>query len=184
MHDDYWEKVKTKHGYKADEVISALQKSIRRGNEENALFFSYEMMVSGNEMADKFWQRLRVIVIEDIGLANPILSSIIYTLHQNFIYLAGKEDRFLQGIFAALLLTRSKKSRYVDEVYNNLKLMIEKENYRLKIPDYAYDMHTKQGKKMKRGFLHFWQIGALLKNDLSENEKKHYQEIIRRLKKK
>ena len=40
---DPWQKVKTIGGFDADLVISALQKEIRRGNEENAVLIAYEM---------------------------------------------------------------------------------------------------------------------------------------------
>jgi replication-associated recombination protein RarA len=66
-----WDQVTTKHGYRADEVISAFQKSIRRGEEEDAVFFAYEMLATSDELAEKFWQRARVISVEDIGLADP-----------------------------------------------------------------------------------------------------------------
>ena len=40
---DPWSKIVTKNGYAGDEVISALQKSIRRAKEEDACMFAYEM---------------------------------------------------------------------------------------------------------------------------------------------
>ena len=36
---DPWSKITTRNGYAGDEVISALQKSIRRGLEEQAIYF-------------------------------------------------------------------------------------------------------------------------------------------------
>ena len=38
---DPWSKITTRNGYAGDEVISALQKSIRRGLEEQACMFAY-----------------------------------------------------------------------------------------------------------------------------------------------
>ena len=38
---DPWQSIKTRNGYAGDEVISALQKSIRRANEEDACKFAY-----------------------------------------------------------------------------------------------------------------------------------------------
>ena len=43
---DPWSKIVTKNGYAGDEVISALQKSIRRAKEEDACMFAYEMYIS------------------------------------------------------------------------------------------------------------------------------------------
>jgi len=176
----YWDSIKTKHNYQADEIISGLQKSIRRGNEENAINCGYEMMISGKELTEKFWERIRVISVEDIGLANPQLITIIFTLYQNFVYLKNKEDRFLQGIIAILLLTRSKKSRYVDELYNDLKINDTKGNFKIKIPDYVLDFHTKKGREKGRNILHFWKEAAKIKKDIHKNNKKHYLNILKK----
>ena len=40
---DPWSKIVTRNQYACDEVISALQKSIRRGKEEEACRFAYEL---------------------------------------------------------------------------------------------------------------------------------------------
>ena len=45
-----WVDVKTHHGLPADQVISALQKEIRRGHTENAVLLAYEMMINSPAM--------------------------------------------------------------------------------------------------------------------------------------
>jgi replication-associated recombination protein RarA len=177
-----WDTIITKHGYKADEVISALQKSIRRGKEDDAVFFAYEMLVTSDEMGDKFWQRMRVIAMEDVGLANPNLSPTIAALHETFRELKGREDAMLAGMFATVLLTRSDKSRYIDELYNNLRTKVETENYSREIPDYALDKHTARGEEMGRDMLHFWETSSVITKDVSTHEKQHYEEVLQRLK--
>ena len=47
---DPWSKIITRNGYAGDEVISALQKSIRRSLEEQACMFAYEMYISSPEL--------------------------------------------------------------------------------------------------------------------------------------
>ena len=47
---DPWSKIVTKNGYAGDEVISALQKSIRRAKEEDACMFAYEMYISSPQL--------------------------------------------------------------------------------------------------------------------------------------
>jgi len=180
---DTWDNLKTKHNYAADEVVSALQKSIRRGNEEDAVFFAYEMMNTSIELAEKFWQRIRVISVEDIGLANPQLIAAMVALYENFKMLGEKEDRFLQGLMATILLCRSNKSRYIDELYNNIKEKVETEDYRREIPAYAIDKHTQKGEKLGKDLLHFWEEASQIKNDISENEKINLKEILLRIKK-
>jgi len=179
-----WDTITTKHGYKADEVISALQKSIRRGKEEDAVFFAYEMLVTSDELGKKFWQRIRIIAIEDVGLANPSLTSTVSALYQTYSELKGQADAMLAGMFATILLTRSDKSRYVDELYNNLRTKVETENYKRDIPDYALDKHTSRGEALGRDKLHFWKVASMLERDISIKEKQHYKEILQRLQKK
>ena len=65
---DPWSKIITRNGYAGDEVISALQKSIRRSLEEQACMFAYEMYISSPELLEKMWRRLLTISVEDIGM--------------------------------------------------------------------------------------------------------------------
>ena len=69
---DPWSKITTRNGYAGDEVISALQKSIRRGLEEQACMFAYELYVSSPQLEEKLWRRLLTISVEDIGMGNPM----------------------------------------------------------------------------------------------------------------
>ena len=61
---DPWARVKTEHDLNADEVVSAFQKSIRRGLLENALLLAYEMYVTSAELEEHLWTRLSVISVE------------------------------------------------------------------------------------------------------------------------
>ena len=54
---DPWSKITTRNGYAGDEVISALQKSIRRGLEEQACMFAYELYISSPQLEEKLWRR-------------------------------------------------------------------------------------------------------------------------------
>ena len=72
-------------GYAFYEVLSALQKSIRRGLEEDALFWATELYLSGYEI--QAWRRLCIIASEDIGLANPPAFTEVRNL-----YLEWKEE--------------------------------------------------------------------------------------------
>lgn len=153
----------TKNGYKADEVISALQKSIRRGWETPAVYFAYELYSSG--YAEWCWKRLRIISSEDIGLAEPGISTEIWSLYQMHKEAAkNKEDKgepqrlFL--VHAVLLLCRAKKSRLVDWT-----LIVQAEQHDkmlMDVPDVALDKHTGRGRSMGRGFGHFFDEGTQL----------------------
>ena len=68
---DPWVDVHTLHGFAADQVISALQKEIRRGHTENAVLLAYDMARTSPALEDYLWQRLLVIAVEDIGFGEP-----------------------------------------------------------------------------------------------------------------
>ncbi len=71
----------SKKGYEPDELMSALQKEIRRCNEYQAIFWAVELE-SLNALA--LWNRLRVIASEDIGLADSNATLIVDTLEKNY----------------------------------------------------------------------------------------------------
>lgn len=58
----------TKNGYRFGEVLSALQKDIRRGKEEEALFWALELCP---EFEDHLWSRLVIIAYEDVSSLVP-----------------------------------------------------------------------------------------------------------------
>lgn len=156
--------IKTNKGYLFFEVSSAFQKSIRRGEEEQALYWGIELYMSNFD--EYAWKRMQIIVSEDIGLAVPFLPATIKALYDMYQYQLKKggdhrEER-LFFIHAILLLVRSKKSRLVDYT-----LITYFRNHAVKdfpIPDYAFDMHNYKGKQMGRGVDHFFKDGAHLEN--------------------
>ena len=69
----------------------------------------------------------------------------------------------------------SPKSRIAD----NLLSVVYNDKERLEIPDYALDKHTVRGKKMGRGWEHFFTEGTKLENQTVEDpyEKKAYEAL-------
>ena len=67
---DPWARITTRNGLPADEVISSLQKCIRRGMVEEACQFAYEMYITSPQMEEKLWRRLLTITVEDIGMGD------------------------------------------------------------------------------------------------------------------
>jgi len=152
-------KRQTESGYDFWEVSSAFQKSIRRGLTDDALFWAVELSLSGYE--NYLWKRMFVIVSEDIGPAEPNLPATIDALYRS--YLSGWGGR-LALVHAILLLCQARKSRIVD---NALIVHYRKHHQKSKgkrIPDWALDKHTSAGKRMNRGFEHFFAEGAKLAN--------------------
>ena len=81
MSYDPWANIVSRNGFKGDELVSMLQKSIRRGNEENALAAAYEMYITSPQFEEKLWRRLLSISVEDIGFGNVEAPELIYTLY-------------------------------------------------------------------------------------------------------
>ena len=154
----------TKNGYNYFEVISTIQKAIRRSDEQNALFFSVEVVESGKDEA--LWRRLKVITSEDVGLASLSAPAVIEALHSAYkeakkLKKPSKPER-LMITHAVLFLCRSKKSRLID--WATCAIFPEHPQELLPIPDYAFDMHTQKGRKLGRDIVHFAEHGAFLDN--------------------
>src|SRR6478736_1780880 len=107
---DPWGAVQTKHGFAADELISALQKSIRRGLVENAALVAYEMFASGPEFEDQVWRRLQIISVEDVGFGR-VESPLVIRALDEFRHGAERDspDRLIYLIHAVRLLASSPK---------------------------------------------------------------------------
>lgn len=171
---DPWQNELTINNFHADEVISALQKEIRRGNVENACRLAYEMMMTSLELESKLWQRLLVISVEDIGMGcitAPILIGSLFEMHQQFN--DGEHDRHLFAIHAVRFLCECEKDRSSDELLN----WIKHQDLLPVIPDYAIDMHTRRGKELGRDVQHFYREGAKVNPEL-RNRNRHYREAL------
>jgi replication-associated recombination protein RarA len=155
---------RTVRGYDFYELLSALQKDIRRGREYEALFWAAELETFN---ATALWNRLRIIASEDVGIASPFVPVIVDTLHRQ--YLEFKKNRndawrlFLAN--AVLLLARCTKSRMVDDLVNVVYTEILQDDKRPEIPNYALDMHTARGRAMGRGIEYFISEGSKLVNE-------------------
>ncbi len=176
---DPWQTVTTFNGFKADELISALQKEIRRGNAENAALLAYEMAITSPALEDYLWQRLMVISVEDIGFGEPNAPIFINSLVQMLAkFDRSVAERKLFAVHAVRYLCRCQKDRSSDEMVN----WIMHANPQPQIPDYALDMHTAAGQKMGRGKQHFWQQGAKIAPELANRERKYFERMAAILK--
>jgi replication-associated recombination protein RarA len=180
-----------KHQYNDDEVVSALQKSIRRGIEEDAYYFALEICDGGEHKVgfSRLYNRLKTIIYEDIGLGHPevVLQGSKAIDDMKEIYDNNKDGwRIILG-YIILLLCRSCKSRIAD----NFNICMEKvwDNEKIEMPDYALDYHTGRGNKIlgrtkysKKGIEHFITEGEKLRNE-SVELKDNYREIAHQIRK-
>jgi len=176
---DPWTHARTCHDFAADEVISALQKEIRRGNLDNAALLAWEMLNTSEELEEVLWSRLQVISIEDVGFGNvqaPLLVETLYQMHLRLPRPRG--DRYLFAIHAVRFLCQSLKDRSSDELLNWLNRAVE-QGLRPEIPDYALDIHTRRGQQLGRGMQHFLQEGAQVAPRLTEDDSPWRQQLLK-----
>ncbi len=165
---DPWANVISRNGFSGDELISMLQKSIRRGNEKAALVAAYEMYITSPQFADKLWRRLLCISVEDVGFGNlhaPETIWSLYKMRRNFTYPVGDQPIFL--VHAVRYLCRCVKDRSSDNIKSMLAMDFER-GYVPEVPDYSYDMHTVKGREMGRGNAHFLSEASMVTPEMDE----------------
>jgi replication-associated recombination protein RarA len=173
----------TPNGYYLDEVISALQKEIRRGKEYEAVYWAIELE-SFNPRA--LWNRLRVIASEDVGVAEPHAPLIVSALESMYNYAKQKKKEEYKMFFinAVSILARAPKCRIVDNLLITLHRDI-KLGIRIKMPDYAIDKHTFRGRRRGRGIKHFIEEGSKINNEgIKDPYKKTAEEYMLKTEKK
>jgi replication-associated recombination protein RarA len=175
---DPWTRVRTRNDLPADEVISALQKEIRRGNTENAALLACEMLLTSAELEACLWFRLQVIAVEDVGCGNlnaPVLVNALFAMHERIPRPHG--DRYLMAIHAVRVLCASEKERGSDDLKN--WALAEITNGRAPaIPDYALDMHTRRGQEMGRDILHFFTEASRVAPEVANRDRTYLDRLI------
>jgi replication-associated recombination protein RarA len=153
----------TNRGYSLPDVVSTLQKAIRRGDARVAGYFAIELFESG--YAAYAWRRLLTISAEDCA---GIVTQEIAALRDAWAA-AGKGRGRVFLAKAVILLCQVGKSRDADHLTNlvydrkaipEVELLAALDDARrdsnpIPIPDYAYDVHTPRGRregKTKRAF--------------------------------
>lgn len=177
---DPWSKITTRNGYAGDEVISALQKSIRRGLEEQACMFAYELYISSPQLEEKLWRRLLTISVEDIGMGNPnaaILVNNLYQMSRQFEYADG--DRPIYFIHAIRYMCQCEKDRSSD-LLKNICIKSFAMGKLPEIPDYALDKHTVRGQAMGRDSFHFLNEASIVipQKEIDNDYKARYAKIL------
>ena len=158
-------KITTNKGYSLFDCASAFQKSVRRGLEKEAMYWTVEIFNSN--YGEYLWKRIRIIASEDIGLAEPNIAANIHALYQNYKEQKKKKDDKHQPerlflTHAVLMICRAKKSRVIDNTL--IYFWNTHDNEKRRVPNFAYDKHTHKGRAMKRSWKHFFEEGTQLNN--------------------
>lgn len=176
---DPWQRTTTENGFAADEVISGLQKSIRRAMTDNALLLAWEMFITSPEMEEKLWSRLCVISVEDIGMGRPDAPVLIETLYQQHKrYDRPTGDRFLFAAHAVRLLAGATKDRTSDDMVNWAMRGTQLGELRAEIPDVALDMHTLAGQSRGRDYRFFMEEASRVIPEIADKDQRYRDWII------
>ena len=179
---DPWVNVKTLNGFQADHVISALQKEIRRGNEENAALLAYEMIITSPALEDYLWHRLQVISVEDIGFGEPLAPVLVRSLFEmNEACDRAVGERKLYAIHAVRYLCACRKDRSSDEMINWINHASQSGKLLPVIPDYALDMHTAEGQKKGRGRRYFFEEASRTSPEVPDRDRTYLDRIMKML---
>ena len=162
----------TIRGFVVGEVVSALQKAIRRSDMKGAAAWVAELDQSG--LGSIAWGRMLVIAAEDVGLASPHLPTTLAALHatwrsfQEKSSISAKQEARLFTMHAALLLASAKKSRIVCDAawatYGCEEPLVPES------PDEALDQHTKRGRQQGRGEQFFKDVASLVSPEVDFGE--------------
>lgn len=167
MASSFYYSQRTVRGYLTHEVVSALQKAIRRCQPELAVYWAVELDRSSSTGGMQVWNRLAIITSEDIGLAEPDLPATIAALFETWKQQRARNSAAhperLMLVHAVLLLARARKSRMVDHAVH---AMYTTNETLYEIPDEARDMHTAAGRRLRRGSDHWYEEAAVLVNQV------------------
>jgi hypothetical protein len=173
---DPWSRVTSLNGVPADELISGLQKCIRRGLLEDALLIAREMYVSGPQLSAHLWTRLQIIAVEDTGdglFAEPGVLESLFQIYSRII--PGEwSDRWVVVVHAVRYLVERPKDRTSSELAAVIADWHDKGRL-ADIPDAAIDIHTVRGRAQGRGMAHYMREGAAVANEWTDRNRNYFE---------
>lgn len=108
---------KTKHGHSSFPVLSAVQRAIRRCDEEEAMFWASELALTNHSAQAALWTILKHSASEDIGIADSSQAILVEALCRNW---EREKDVGLYYCHAVQELAKAPKSRIVDNALHAL----------------------------------------------------------------
>nr|WP_221375037.1 hypothetical protein [Actinoplanes polyasparticus] len=163
-------------GIPVDQLVSVLQKEIRRSNVDNAVLAAYEMISTSSEVATHLWQRLALIAVEDVGLGEPMAPLLIECLRRNFDATPGGDT--MMAVHAVRYLALARKDRTSSEHADLVVTKVERGELVVNVPDYALCVHTRAGRRMGRGLSQWWANGALVNDESGTADHSYREELI------
>jgi replication-associated recombination protein RarA len=179
LSDGPWSGVESVHGLAVDELVSALHKSIRLGNTENAALVATEMFLTSSELEDHLWRRLEIISVEDVGLGDPISPAHIAVLESLRRRAAPRgPDRLIFAVHAVRILAESQKDRTSAELAAWATEVLDRGTRLPEIPESAIDFHTRRGRELGRGYREWFTTGAVVENEIPNRDLKYRERLF------
>lgn len=110
-----------KEGDSHFDLLSALQKSCRGSNPQGAIFWAARLLEAGDDAA--LWRRLKVIAVEDVGMAMPDAISIVRACEESFHATGMPEGRLFVAHAVITLATAPKSNRAYQAMNAALELL-------------------------------------------------------------
>lgn len=140
--EDPYSQIVSPHGIPVDDLVSVLQKEIRRSHVDNAVLAAYEMYTTSPDVAQHLWRRLRIIAVEDIGTGLPLAPVLIEVLHRNFEAAPGGD--WMMACHAVRVLASAAKDRTAAEHAEWVAAQVGRGEVLVQVPDYAHCVHTRR----------------------------------------
>jgi replication-associated recombination protein RarA len=173
---DPYTKIMSPRGIPVDQLVSVLQKEIRRGHVDNAVLAAYEMLSTSADVAEHLWRRLKIIAVEDVGMGEPLAPLLLNSLHENFR--AIPDGATMMAVHAVRLLATASKDRTSAEHADLVAAKVERGELVVTVPDYALCVHTRAGQEMGRGLTQWWENGAQVRHELETADHSYREELI------
>jgi replication-associated recombination protein RarA len=120
---DPYARMLSPRGVPVDQLVSVLQKEIRRSHVDNAVLAAYEMHTTSPEVAQHLWRRLRLIAVEDVGMGAPLAPVLLRELQADYAASGGQD--WMQAVHAVRYLATAPKDRTSSEHADYVRTMVE-----------------------------------------------------------
>ncbi|WP_436535354.1 hypothetical protein [Actinoplanes sp. HUAS TT8] len=177
--EDPYTRMTSPGGVPVDQLVSVLQKEIRRGNVDNAVLAAYEMHRTSAEVAAHLWRRLRLIAVEDVGMGAPLAPVLLRELQTDYENSGGTD--VMQVVHAVRYLATAPKDRTSSEHADYVRVMVEAGRLAVTVPDYALCVHTRAGQERGRGLAQWWETGARVHDEWPGADHSYREALIRLL---
>ncbi len=131
-------------------------------NEQELLHYISRIYIKDRKMIPSCWQAISTICTD--------------TEEFDSIYSAWKDNEcILFLLHAGLLITRNYPSeQIIEQDIKNLTV------FPVSIPDYVYDMHTSEGRKLGRDFKHFIEVSCQITNQPTDLYDQYYDMLLKK----